>query len=350
MGIGLRQPLASAAGIIAAIVVLEIALRPLASANLPPLAQPAADSLGAPVVTSRQLEEGIAESHYSAAGARLTGNPTIAGARSIVILGDSHVMAREVADSETMGSWIERLTREEHHFVNVRQYGWRGASPPQYLLVAHDVIARWHPEQVVVVLDGDDLGPDPLNRRFPRMRIGASDSVEIVNAPPGTPTPETKHHSSSLASLVRLRWAQILARSPNALRFWLRAAPETRGPQPSAAMIAAVPRVEVKALARAFGSGVLIVYTADVRVIGGDKADLGEARLLAACAEQRVRCVSMRTIMLRARSRGRVSRGFSTTTLGVGHLNATGHELVGRAVWDAIRPRPAQATTQIAGR
>jgi hypothetical protein len=115
-------------------------------------------------------------------------------------------------------------------------------------------------------------------------------------------------------------------------------------------MIASVPRAEVKALARAFGSGVLIVYTADVRVIGGDHADPGEARLLTACAEQRIRCVSMRTLMLRARSRGRVSRGFSTTTLGVGHLNATGHELVGRAVWDAIRARPAQPTTRLAGR
>jgi len=182
MGIALRQTLASAAGVIAAIAVLEMALRPLASANLPPIAQPGADSAGSSVVTSRQLEEGIAESHYSAAGARLTGNATIVGAASIVILGDSHVMAREVSDRETMGSWIERLARREGHPVNVRQYGWRGASPPQYLLVAPQVIARWHPEQVVVVLDGDDLGPDPLNRHFPRMRIGGLEHDKVVRS------------------------------------------------------------------------------------------------------------------------------------------------------------------------
>ena len=98
MRIALRQTLASAAGIIAGIVALELALRPLATANLPPLAQPGADSASSPVVTSRQLEEGIAESHYSAAGARLTGNAMIGGAPSIVILGDSHVMAREITD------------------------------------------------------------------------------------------------------------------------------------------------------------------------------------------------------------------------------------------------------------
>jgi hypothetical protein len=350
MGIAFRQTLASAAGIVAGIVVLELALRPLATANLPPLAQPGADSAGSPVVTNRQLEEGISESHYSAAGARLTGNAMIAGAPSIVILGDSHVMAREIADSETMGSWIERLARRDHHPVNVRQYGWRGASPPQYLLVAPQVVARWRPERVVIVLDGDDLGPDPLNRRFPRMRIGGSDSLEIVNAPQGTVSPQASHRYSTLATLVRLRALQILARAPKTLRFWLQSPVESRGPQPSAAMIAAVPRAEVKALARAFGRDVLIVYTADVRVVGGNKADPGEKRLLVACAEQGVRCVSMRSLMLNARSHGRVSRGFSTTTLGVGHLNATGHELVGRAVWDAIRATDGRPPTQIAER
>jgi hypothetical protein len=301
-------------------------------------------------VTSRQLEEGIAESHYSAAGARLTGNATIPGAPSIVILGDSHVMAREITDSETMGSWIERLARRDHHPVNVRQYGWRGASPPQYLLVAPQVIARWHPEHIVIVLDGDDLGPDPLNRRFPRMRIGGADSLEIVNAPTGTASSQTSHHYSTLATLVRLRALQILARAPKTVRFWLHSQTESRGPQPSAEMIAAVPRAEVKALARAFGRNVLIVYTADVRVVGGDKPDPGEIRLLVTCAQQRIRCISMRSLMLNARSHGRVSRGFSTTTLGVGHLNATGHELVGRAVWDVIRATGGRPTTQIAER
>jgi hypothetical protein len=61
-------------GAIAALAVLEVGLRPLATADLPPLARPSADSLGASVVTSRQLEEGIAEAHFSTAGARLTGN------------------------------------------------------------------------------------------------------------------------------------------------------------------------------------------------------------------------------------------------------------------------------------
>jgi len=317
---------------------------------LPPLARPAADSLGSPVVTSRQLEEGVAESHFSSAGARLTGNPTIAGAPLIVILGDSHVVAREVTDVQTMGSWVERLARAERQSINVRQYGWRGASPPQYLMVARDVMSHWHPAQVVVVLDGDDLGPDPLNRRFPRMRIGKNDAVQLVRGPREDFVTSTTHHRFTLATLARIRWQHVVERAPKSVRPWLSTPVESNGTTPAAALIAAVPRAEVKALARAFGPNLLIVYTADVRATGGEKMDPGEERLLAACAQQRVRCVSMRPMMLAARRAGYVVRGFPTTTLGVGHMNARGHELVGREIWQLLRPSLPKTVPQLAER
>jgi hypothetical protein len=302
------------------------------------------------VITSRQLEEGIAEAHFSAAGARLTGNPTIAGGLIIVILGDSHVMAREIRDGQTMGAWVERLARNDRYPVNVRQYGWRGASPPQYLLVARDVLDRWNPVQVVVVLDGDDLGADPLNRHFPRMRIGRDDAVEIVRGAGDSPAAAPAHHLFTLASLFRIRWQHVLERSPKRVRYWLHAPAEQRGPNPDPQTIAAVPRAEVKALVRAFGSRLIVVYTADVRATGGEKVDPGEQRLLDACAEQRVRCVSMRSQMLAARHNGHVVRGFSTTTLGVGHLNGKGHELVGRAIWAAISGEAPPNTSLVADR
>jgi hypothetical protein len=234
--------------------------------------------------------------------------------------------------------------------VNVRQYGWRGASPPQYLLAAHDVLERWQPTQVVVVLDGDDLGPDPLNRRYPRMRLVGKDSIEIVPDPAGKSAHWRSNHTFTLASMFQLRWQQVIERAPKSVRYWLGAELEQRGPQPDSASIAAVPHAEVKALSRAFGSRLLIVYTADVRATGGDKPDPGERRLLAACAEQNVRCISMRSLMLAARRNGFVVRGFSTTTLGVGHLNAIGHELVGRTIWSEIRQQDPPNTAQLAQR
>lgn len=349
MKIALYRGVASLGGVVAALLALELGLRPLATADLPPLARPAADALDAPVVTSRQLEEGIAEAHFSSAGSRLTGNAPVPQAPLIVILGDSHVAAREIADGETMGAWVERLARREHYFVNVRQYGWRGASPPQYLSVARDVNDRWHPEQVVVVLDDGDLGADPLNRRFPRMRIGKDDAVELVHAPDEKAVP-VAHHRSTLTTLFRMRWQRVLERAPKNVRAWLRVPVERRGPLPGPSMIAAVPRAEVKALAHAFGPRLIIIYTADVRVTGGERADPGEQRLLVACAGQRVRCVSMRPMMLAARRAGYVVRGFSTTTLGVGHLNAMGHELVGREIWRAIHSESSRSSSQVAER
>jgi hypothetical protein len=338
-------------GVVAALAVLEVGLRPLATADLPPLARPAADSFGAPVVTSRQLEEGIAESHFSSAGARLTGNPVVAGAPLVVILGDSHVVAREVGDTQTMGAWVERLARRDRSPVNVRQYGWRGASPPQYLMVAHDVMEHWHPSQVVIVLDGDDLGPDPLNRQFPRMRIGRNDVAQLVRGPRrDDPLAASVHHRFTLATLARIRWQRVVERAPKSLRPWLSPPTETNGTTPAASLVAAVPRVEVKALARAFGQNLLIVYTADVRAAGGYKPDAGEERLLTACSAQHVRCVSMRPLMLAARRAGYVVRGFSTTTLGVGHMNAMGHELVGREIWRELGPTMPRNTSQLAER
>ena len=337
-------------GVITALIALELGLRPLATADLPPLARPAADRVGLPVITSRQLEEGIAEAHFSSAGARLTGNPVVAGGPVVVILGDSHVMAREIGDDQTMGAWVERLARNEHYFLNVRQYGWRGASPPQYLLVAHDVLAKWNPVEVVVVLDGDDLGPDPLNRRYPRMRIGQNDSVEIILDPAEKEFTARPHHLFTLQTLFRIRWQQVLERSPRTVRYWLGAELEQRGPTPDPRMVKEVPRAEVKALSRAFGHRLTIVYTADVRAIGGEKVDPGEQRLLDACAAQHVRCLSMRQLMLAARRNGHVVRGFPTTTLGVGHLNAMGHELVGRAIWTMIRREAPPNTSVLAKR
>lgn len=346
----MKYALRSGVGVIAALCLLEVGLRPLATADLPPYARPSADAFGSPVITSRQLEEGIAEAHFSSAGARLTGNPVVAGGPLIVILGDSHVMAREIRDGQTMGAWVERLARNDSYFVNVRQYGWRGASPGQYLLVAHDVLDRWNPVRVVVVLDGDDLGADPLNRRFPRMKIGRDDAVEIVRGVGDGPAEALVHHHFTLATLFRIRWQHVLERSPKRVRYWFHAPFEQRGPTPDPQTIASVPRAEVKALSRAFGSRLILVYTADVRATGGEKVDPGEQRLLDACAEQQVRCVSMRPQMLAARRNGHVVRGFSTTTLGVGHLNGMGHELVGHAIWAAIRGEALPNTSLVADR
>ena len=336
-------------GVIAALMALEVGLARIVTAGLPPVPSASRDAFDAPSIVTRQIEEGIAAASFSTSGARLTGNQPIHGAPVIVVLGDSYVVAREVRDEQTMGAWIEKLARASDVDVNVRQYGWRGASAPQYLTVAKEVIQRWNPAQVVVVLSEDDLGADPLNRNFPRMTIGKGDEVRTVPAPPSTSDDSGSIflRRSALVALLRARWQRVLERAPASIQRITSAQLETRGPAPESHVVEAVPRATVKSLWKAFGSTLTIVYAADVRVNFGHEMEGGERRLLAACDRLRVRCVSARAAMLAARQRGIVARGFSTTTLGVGHLNAAGHEIIARSVWVALQPR-MKGTEQLA--
>jgi hypothetical protein len=147
----------AALGVVAAFVVFELCLIPFASAEMPPAPDIEADSGAGAAVVSRQLDEGIATTRFSSGGSRLTGRAPIPEAPAIVLLGDSYVVAREVSDESTMGAVLERLAIADGRAVNVRQYGWRAAGPEQYLTVASQVLRRWRPERVVIVLNDDDL-------------------------------------------------------------------------------------------------------------------------------------------------------------------------------------------------
>jgi hypothetical protein len=70
-----------------------------------------------------------------------------------------------------------------------------------------------------------------------------------------------------------------------------------------------------------------------------DDADEIEHRLAAACAAQGVQYASTRAPMHALERRGIITRGFSTTTLGSGHLNVDGHQMMGGLIWSMVRPR-----------
>jgi hypothetical protein len=324
---------------LAALALLELGLRAFVSTDAPPMPDIPHDALYAPVVTTREMDEGLGVARYTITGARVTGNAPIDDAETIVLLGDSYVAAREVGDSITAGSRLERMARAAGMSVNVRQYGWRGASPPQYLLVAKAVRKRWFPTDVVVVLSSDDLDDHVLAGQYPRMRVKRDGNVLLVRAP--TPSrdsvPWIVRHSV-LVPLVWHRWEQLADRAPLPVREWLGRRPHGWNPR-NPREVAAVPRAVVHALSRAYGDDLAIVYVADVRVTSGDEPDPVEAHLLAACAQFRVRCASTRAAMLEARREGRIARGFPTTTLGVGHLNAVGHDIVAHTIWSLIDER-----------
>ena len=327
----LRGAAGTALGVVAAACAFEVFLIPLASAHSPPIPNIAADSLDGGAITSRELEEGVATSTFSSGGSRRTGRAPLPGAANVVLLGDSYIVAREVPDASTMGAELERLATAAHRPINVRQYGWRGAVPAQYVFVAPDVIRRWNPERVVVVLSDNDL------------------DLPANTIPPGTaPIEKSWRDRSRLVALARRRNFLLRNKAISAIDRWkrrlaLNASPSTETPatsvvQPGApAAPVADPQSIVGELKREYGARLVIVYVATVGIRGGESRSPLESRLLDACARDQVRCVSTRERMLALRERGVIVRGFPTTTLGEGHLNTAGNALMGQIIWDLIR-------------
>ena len=341
--------LTTAAGIAAALGALELGLRFFASPELIPRPRILADSLNQPTVARRQIEEGVATAHFSTSGARLTGNPPAGHDVTVVILGDSYVLAREVADRQTMGSQLERIARANGVPLDVRQYGWSGASPAQYIYVAHDVIARWHPRRVMIPLSENDLDMSTLADAWPRLRVDRRGNARIVGPPMDTVTQAP--HSSSLWMLAEHRWALLRRRAPS----WARpriggqtdaaAADVVRDsiPPPDTPELDSLPGAVVRALAKAYGRNLTLVYMAEVGVGGGFTLTPAETRFLETCRVARVSCVSTRTDMLRARLSGIVAHGVSTRVPGNGHLNPAGHGVIAAAMWKVLQADGALA-------
>jgi hypothetical protein len=329
--------------------VLEVALRLLASREPVPRPRIVADSLQGPSVTSRQIDESIAISHFSVAGARLTGNPPIDGAPTIVIIGDSYVAAREVSDRKTMGAQLEQIARGQGVAINVRQYGWIGASPGRYVLAASDVLTRWHPLRVVIPMANNDLDVNAAELDPPLVRVDSTGALRIVGAEADPLS--GKGPRSALMMLARHRWMLLRQRAPRWARpvaygihaVQARPAPPGLSARPDSAELAALPGAVVGALGKAYGEKAVLVYLAEVGIIGGESPSPIESRFLEGCRVHSVICLSTRELMLEARRRGIVTRGSPTTQLGYGHLNADGHSLVARAVLDLLRAAPPRA-------
>ena len=293
------------------------------------------------MVTVRQYAEGISTAHYVSDDPqqnynwRLTGNTPIEGAPEVLILGDSYVIARQVSDDATMGALIERRSRAEGSPINVRQYGLSGGSLPAYAAAARVLLARWNPAWVVVVLPTNDLTERSLNSGpYWRMRIGPGDSVEIypVPEPPGPATVFGRimnrlKRRSMLVHLLADRW--VLLHTPQR-------PPRPRGTLDEDQRVTMVPQAAVSLLAREYGDRLLILHLPEITRQSQRGITPPEVRLEEACLKAGIPYVSARDVLIRARDRFVLARGFRNTTPGDGHLNATGHRLVAGALWQLL--------------
>lgn len=356
--VGFRSVVSAIVGIVGAIVAVEFGLRPFTTPNVPPEPRVAADSLVQDTLVARQMHEGVSEARFSVGGARLTGNPPIPGAPTVVILGDSYVEARAIADTETMGSRFERQARASGDPVNVRQYGWVGASPARYLLVAETVRHRWAPRDIVVVLSDNDLDGKALyGGAPPSVRVTRDGSIvpfpaSVADAVPVVPLrwtlqgelrERTWEFRARISRLARLE----AARGPAPTQSPADAAVEVL---PDSVQLAMLPDAVIRSLAGAIGPRLAVLYLAGVRLTGDDTMPTTERRLLAACRAAEIRCASTRDGMIAARAEGVIANGFWNTTPGNGHLNAAGHEIVALALWNLLRrSAPHRAQPVLAG-
>jgi len=347
----LRALVSIAGGVCAAIAAVELGLRPFESANAPPWANIAADSFGQPSITYRQLEEGVAVSHFSEAGARLTGNAPISGAPVIALLGDSYVLATGVGDTETLGSQLERTLRASGWQLNVRQYGWNGASPSRYLVAAHTLEQRWHPAAVVIALSDNDVDDNALSESAPHIRVRPDTTIEVlapIDSNPAPPPPRT----STLKTLLEIRtWRLRFNLGRGSLWGVAQAATHEAAPAKAdvnepelskSEQLALLPAATVRSLSATFGPKLSLVYLSAVPVTGADSAPAVERSLLEACVREHVRCASTRARMLAARELGHIAHGFSTTTPGNGHMNAVGHAIAAHEAWRLLTESRAQ--------
>jgi hypothetical protein len=331
---GIKQYMLCGLGLLVGCIVYEVGLWPfVASFHYPKT----------PVREIRTFGEGTATSHFvpepfGTYGNRLTGNPILPEASTGVILGDSHVVQDSVSDADTVGSVVERLARAAGYKWNVKQYGWYGADTPTFIAVAPEIIARLNPAWVTVLLNGTDFGADAIvTGRYFRMRIAPDESFRLIDLrePEATGPAEQLRQlgaRSSLLLTLRRRITDMLANSVHAKRKPMAAS------DPLREEIARVPRASMRGLKQAYGERLLIVYTPHCNPDCSAEPDSHEQKLLNACKDIGVRCISVRKEMNEDLvATGRLSRGFHNTAPSAGHLNAAGLEIVGKSMWRELQ-------------
>lgn len=313
-----------------ALLTAELLLRPLSGKR--------EDGSGS---EQRWYTEGIAHSHFSPEGLRLTGSPALADAGNVLILGDSHVAAVQVSDRETMGAVLERALRAVGGRYNALQYGWEGAGGADYVFEAKLVKQKFHPAGIALIVTAGDF------RRTITERARLFESNGQVYAAPlareSTPGRPVSYGGRSARLLKQsallyagaLRWTlDIMPR--------LRGAPvaAARSPRNSAEVEETV-RMIVRGLKAAYEDPLLVVYAPAQPWSSQDAPEPEEAALLAECRKLAVRCTSLRKRMLDAlRERQALARGFANSKPGFGHLNAIGHELAADAIREWLSDRP----------
>jgi hypothetical protein len=285
----------------------------------------------------RHSREGVAKSHFTHDGLRLTGNPQIPQAPNVLIEGDSQVEAFQVEDKQTMGAVLERRLRAEGKRWNVLQYGWGGADGPDYVYTAPLIVERFHPGAIFLVMNAGDFGSTTTESA---RLVEQNGDVVAEGIGPGSVRGRTPSYGGPLTRKLKesaLFYAMVL-------RFTLDIRPQLSehkaSPQESE-LLARTPASDyainfiVRGLKGAYGGKLYILYTPAQPFSAETPVEPQEAALLFECNAEGVECGSLRERMVDDLLVGHeLARGFYNSAPGQGHLSARGHELVADGIYD----------------
>ena len=284
----------------------------------------------------RNFREGEASAHFLANGLRLTGNPQIPDAPGVLIVGDSHVEAFQVPDEQTMGAVLERKLRASGKQWNAWQYGWSGAEGADYIFAAPMFLEKFPTPYIFLTMNDGDF----------RTKVGEQarvfDQHGTVVAEGLVPIAVRGREPSFGGRLARkMKESGFIYAA--ALRFQLDLKPQWQERVASAqddlpangVSNAELMELIVRGLKQQYGDKLYIVYMPPQPFSANEPLEPAESLLMAQCQAQGVKCRSIRDRMIHELTvNHKLSRGFSDTQPGIGHLSARGHELVGEEIFD----------------
>ena len=294
-----------------------------------------------PIREIRQYTEGIAVSHFAADGfgtygCRLTGNPVVPGAPTVLVLGDSHVVQEAVRDRQTFGAVIEHLSRSQAKPVNVKQYGWYDAAAPTYIANAPDLLRAVNPQTVVVLLNPTDFTREALDEGwYWLMKIHPDYSIDLVDIR----LPEPHGRMAQIRDFVGRSHLMLALRRRSVLLFPgdSQAPARPAGPYPRQAEVPMIARASIKGLKAAYGNLLMVGYLPFCKEVCPPEPDSYETMMLDACRVEEVHCFSTRPAMSAdLATNHRILRGFHNTDPGTNHLNADGIEVAATVIWQEL--------------
>ena len=289
-------------------------------------------------IEQRSFTEGIAKSHFSPEGLRMTGNVRLTGASSLLLVGDSHVEAFQVQDEQTMGSILERRLRADGKPYNVLQYGWSGADGPDYVFAAPLFKEHFPSNEIVFLMNAGDFASSSttnahLVARNDEVVAEASTAGSVRGRPPSFGDQRLrKVKESGLFYSIAVRFVldllpQLTEHKANVGERDLAA---TGSSQETVHLI-------VRALKGAYGDKIFILYTPAQPFSQQTPPEAQEVALLSDCKVEGLECRSLRGRMIDdLLVRHKLARGFLNTAPGEGHLNARGHELAAEEMYQWV--------------